>query len=316
MLKPLVVLVGPTAIGKSELGIHIAKKIAGEIISGDSMQVYKEMDIGTAKITRSEMQGVPHHMLDILKLDEDFNVAIFKDMVEAKIAEIQQRGKIPIIVGGTGLYIRSIIDPYDFTPVPVDWEYRNYLQQIADEKGNQYIHQMLTEVDPKTASKLHPNDQRRVIRALEVFHFAKKPISEYQVVADSFSAKYNLAMFGLNMEREKLYQRINLRVDKMIAEGLVAEILSLLEKGYHKDLIAMQGLGYKEIINYLNGEYNLEQAIYLIKRNTRHFAKRQLTWFRRDNRIKWFNVENYQSLTEIAMEINQIIEGQLFFHVE
>lgn len=311
MLKPLVIIVGPTAVGKTALGIELAKLWSGEIISGDSMQVYKEMDIGTAKPSFQERQGIPHHMIDILQPDEEFSVAIFQRMVEDMIAELYSKHKLPIIVGGTGLYIRSIIDHFDFTEFAVDWEYRNHLEAEAKSFGNEFIRQKLAQIDPKTAERLHPNDLRRIIRALEVYKHTGKSISEYQYADEVLPPKYNLLMVGLNMDRQLLYQRINLRIDKMIEEGLIEEVKDLIEKGYNKDLISMQAIGYKEIIRYLEGEVSFEEAVYILKRDTRHFAKRQLTWFRRDQRIQWYDVEKYENLTELANEIIQQKEGLL-----
>lgn len=307
----LIIIVGPTAVGKTDVGIEVAKIIEGEVISGDSMQIYRHMDIGTAKPSPDEMQGIPHYMLDIMEPNEEFSVALFQEMVEKYIREIGDRGKIPILVGGTGLYVRSVIDHYDFTPISVEPELREKLNEDAITKGNDYLYRRLQQIDPATAEKLHPNDTRRIVRALEVYISSGKPISSFHRIDHDLPPKYSLGYFGLNMDRQELYKRIEKRVDKMIEKGLVAEVEGLLAKGYHGDLISMQGIGYKEIIAYFRGECSLEEAIGLIKRNTRRFAKRQLTWFRRDTRIKWFDVEKYKDKSEIAHKIVRQLEGQL-----
>lgn len=310
-LLPLVVIVGPTAVGKTETGILVAKNINGEIISGDSMQVYKKMDIGTAKPDREEMCGIPHYMIDMINPDEEFNVAIFQKQVEAYIEIINQREKIPIVVGGTGLYIRSVIDHYDFTPPGGNSEKRDELQMLAAKHGNDYLVEILTKVDPVAASRIHPNDTRRLIRALEVYYTLGRPISDFQYNRDDLIPKYRLAYYGLNMDREKLYSRIEQRVDTMVSRGLIDEVKELMEMGYGLHNTSMQAIGYKEIVDYLNEKITFQQAVELIKQNTRRFAKRQLTWFRRDKRIRWKNVDEYQSLEEIANEIADEIKGQL-----
>ncbi|MDA8234147.1 MAG: tRNA (adenosine(37)-N6)-dimethylallyltransferase MiaA [Clostridia bacterium] len=309
MLHPLIIIVGPTAVGKTAVGIELAKLIKGEIISGDSMQVYKYMDIGTAKPTMEERKGIPHHMIDILEPDEDYSVAVFQRNTEQLIPEIVGRGRLPILAGGTGLYVRSVTDRYNFTEFSVDQEYRMGLEQEAGEKGNQVLLDRLREVDPTTAARLHVNDLRRIIRALEVYHFTGQPISSYQDAHVNPEPKYNLAMFGLTMERQELYNRIDRRVDLMVEHGLVEEVRELLNRGYSPNLTSMQGLGYKEIVAFLEGQYDIDEAIRLLKRNTRHFAKRQLTWFRREQRIQWLNVEKCCNVAEIANEIAARIEG-------
>lgn len=315
-LQPLVVIVGPTSIGKTEVGIKTAKNINGEIISGDSMQVYKHMDIGTAKPSKEEMAGIPHHMIDIINPTEDFSVAVFQEKVEKHIGEINLQGKIPILVGGTGLYIRAVLDYYDFSPPGGDPEKRNELLNLAQDLGNEYLAAQLKEIDPAAAARIHPNDTRRMVRALEVFHATGRPISDFQYNHSALPAKYDLAYFGLTMEREKLYQRIEARVDSMMSRGLVDEVRTLVKMGYGPQHTAMQALGYKEIIDYLDGRSSLAEAVETIKRNTRRFAKRQLTWFRRDPRIKWKTVDNDSSLGEIAAEIGTEAEGQFWKNVE
>jgi len=309
-LLPLIVIVGPTAVGKTDVGIEVARRVNGEVISGDSMQVYKYMDIGTAKPTEAEMAGIPHHMIDIVDPDEEFNVARFQEMVGYHIHNINERGKVPILVGGTGLYVRAVLDHYDFSPPGESLSQRKELMDLAALKGNQCLAEMLREVDPEAAGRIHPNDTRRLVRALEVYRTTGKPISSFQYVSETSPPKYNLGYFGLTMEREKLYNRIEQRVDKMMAGGLIDEVKGLVEKGYGPQSTAMQALGYKEIIDYLEGLCTMEEAVELIKRNTRRFAKRQLTWFRRDKRIRWIEVQNYESLDKITDEIIAISEGQ------
>ncbi len=309
-LLPLIVIVGPTAVGKTETGVKVAQKIDGEVISGDSMQVYKFMDIGTAKPTREEMGGIPHYLIDSIEPDEEFNVAVFQNFVEKYLVYIHNKGKLPIIVGGTGLYIRSVIDHYDFTPPGEDPARREELKRLSDEQGNEPLVKMLERIDPVSAGRIHPNDTRRLIRALEVYYATGRPISAFQYHSERLPPKYNLAYFGLAMDREQLYLRIEKRVDAMISRGLVDEVKKLMDMGYGAHLTSMQAIGYKEIIDYLNGLYTLEEAVELIKRNTRRFAKRQLTWFRQDPRIRWKAVESYSNFDEIANEIVHESEGQ------
>lgn len=309
-LLPLIVIVGPTAVGKTDVGIRVARRINGEVISGDSMQVYKYMDIGTAKPTAEEMAGIPHYMIDVVTPDEDFNVARFQEMVGRYIVDINERGKIPILVGGTGLYVRAVIDYYDFSPPGGSITGRKELLELAAGYGNDYLVRMLREVDPVAAERIHPNDTRRLVRALEVYRETGKPISSFQYVQQTGTPKYNMAYFGLTMQRERLYKRIEERVDKMMARGLIDEVKALMEKGYGQRGTAMQALGYREIVDYLYGLCTLDEAVQLIKRNTRRFAKRQLTWFRRDERIRWIETEKFPSPDKIADEIIAIAEGQ------
>lgn len=309
-LKPLVVIVGPTAAGKTDVSIDMAKLLKGEVISADSMLVYRGMDIGTAKPTSEEMQGIPHHLIDIADPAEEFSVATFQKEAEQLIEVIVARGNLPFLVGGTGLYVRSVIDHYDFTPAPRDDELRQKLTEEADRLGPMAMHQKLAEVDAPTAARLHPNDTRRVIRALEVYYQTGKPITEYQYNDKMNQPKYRLHMFGLTMNRQLLYKRIEQRVDLMIERGLVQEVRALVEK-YSTLGTALQGLGYKEIIAYLNGECTLEEAVETLKRNTRRFAKRQLTWFRADKRIQWIEMDEFTDRSEVAKEIAIKIAGEL-----
>jgi tRNA dimethylallyltransferase len=309
-LQPLVIITGPTATGKSEVGVMVAKSICGEIVSADSMLIYRGMDIGTAKPTGRDMHGIPHHMIDIVDPDEEYSVALFQKQAREVIGDIHKRNKVPILVGGTGLYIRAVIDDYEFSGIRGNRYFRELLFKEEEKNGAGILHNRLSEVDPATASKLHPRDIRRIIRALEVYYIAGKPISIYQRDKDNCSL-YQSIMFGLFMEREKLYQRIEHRVDKMIDLGLIEEVRGLLHRGYHKELNSMRGLGYKEISSFLTGELSMEQAVSLLKRNTRRFAKRQLTWFRRDDRIMWFDVEKYGTKRKVAEEIALYVEGIL-----
>lgn len=309
MRPPLIVITGPTATGKTEVGAMVAEMVGGEVVSADSMLIYRGMDIGTAKPDSREMRGIPHHMLDIVEPDHNYSVAMFQLQAREVIAHISGNGKIPLLVGGTGLYIRAVIDDYDFTGAPGDKSYRERLQQLALESGPELLHKKLGEVDPKSALKLHPGDTRRIIRALEVYNQTGKPISDYQRIGDKTCSHYNLFMFGLTLSRPKLYHRIEQRVDRMIEAGLVNEVKFLMERGYSVELNSMRGLGYKEIASYLKGSVSLEQAIEALKRNTRRFAKRQLTWFRRDERIEWFELDNYSGIESVAKEIARRLEG-------
>ncbi|MDI3540906.1 MAG: tRNA dimethylallyltransferase [Thermosediminibacterales bacterium] len=310
---PLLVIVGPTAVGKTKHAIEVAKMLDSEIISADSMQIYKYMDIGTAKPTPEERQRIPHHMIDIVEPDEEFSVADYKELAEEKIKSIFEKGKIPLLVGGTGLYVKAVIDNYFFSDASIDKEYRETLKQIALEKGGDYLHDILNKKDPAAASRIHPNDIKRIIRALEVYYQTGKPISYFEKETQKGSTPYNLSYFGLTMSRERLYNLINQRVDDMIAKGLVDEVKGLLERGYNKELNALKGLGYKQIIGYLEGGYNLEKAIEILKRDTRRFAKRQFTWFKRDKRIKWINVEEISLKDCLLKNFNSILqENQKF----
>ena len=286
-LKPLVILVGPTAVGKTAASIGLAKALNGEIISGDSMQIFKGLDIGTAKITKEEMQGVPHHLIDIKEPWETFSVAEFKRLADEAIADIHDRGKMPIIVGGTGFYINSVLYEYHFGEADTDEAYRAELEQYAEAHGNEALWNILQEKDPDSAAKLHSNDTKRVIRALEVLHVTGIPASERQSTVDKQTMRYNAVYIALNMPREVLYDRINRRVDIMIQDGLEAEVRTALANGTEQDALSMTSIGYRQMIQYFNEEISFDRAVELIKRDTRHFAKRQLTWFRHDPNIQW-----------------------------
>lgn len=302
----LVVIVGPTAVGKTATGISLAKKFNGEIISGDSMQVYRGMDIGTAKVTKEEMDGIPHYLIDIKEPTEPFSVAEFQQKAKECIQEIHAKGKVPILVGGTGLYINSVIYDYDFSTSEGDVDLRIQLENYAKENGNEALHRRLKDIDPISYKELHPNNVRRVIRALEVFQLTGKPINER--VKQPSSSPYNDIVIGLTMERTKLYERIDLRVDIMIKEGLLGEAEELYNRGV-QDCQSVQAIGYKEIYEYIRGEVTKEQAIDNLKRNSRRYAKRQLTWFRNKMDITWFDMtEEREKKLE---KIHKFVEGKL-----
>ena len=294
MKKPLVILTGPTAVGKTKASIGLAKAIGGEIISADSMQVYKQMDIGSAKIKPSEMEGVPHYLVDILEPDEEFHVVLFQQMAKQAIQKIYEKGKIPILVGGTGFYIQAVLYDIDFSENEKDTSYREELEKLAQTKGAEYLHDLLREVDEKSAQDIHANNVKRVIRALEYFHQTGEKISEHNEEQRKKVSPYNFSYFVLNDERAHLYEKINLRVDQMINEGLVSEVQSLKEKGYTRDMVSMQGLGYKEMLDYLDNKCSLEEAVEIIKQDTRHFAKRQITWFKRESDVTWIDKKEYE----------------------
>ena len=284
MKQKLIVIGGPTAVGKTELSIRLAKELNGEIISADSMQIYKYMDIGSAKITNEEMDGVRHHLIDVIEPDVPFSVADFKEHGDKAIKDILDRGKFPIIAGGTGLYINSLTCNMTFTEAEKDEEYRNYLEQLCEEKGNVYVHEMLKDIDPISYKEIHANNRKRVIRALEVYKLTGKPFSSYNAGEDFYKSDYDIYYYVLTMNRDKLYERINKRVDIMMEKGLLDECIKLKEMGYTSNMQSMQGIGYKEILYYLEGAISLEDAINMIKQGSRNYAKRQLTWFRRDKR--------------------------------
>lgn len=293
MKQPLIVLTGPTAVGKTSLSISLAKAVNGEIISADSIQVYKKMDIGSAKIRSEEMQGIPHYLVDVLEPEEEFHIVKFQQMAKKAMEDIYSRGKIPILVGGTGFYIQAVTKDIDFTEAQQENDYRKELEALAEEKGGEHLHEMLRKVDPVSADAIHAHNVKRVIRALEFYHQNGSPISAHNEEQKQHESPYNLAYFVLNMPRELLYERIDLRVDQMMKEGLLEEVSRLKEEGCHRGMVSMQGLGYKEILAYLDGEYPLEEAVRVLKRDTRHFAKRQLTWFRREQELTWVNKDQF-----------------------
>ena len=314
MKNKLIVIGGPTAVGKTSISVKLAKELNAEIISADSMQIYKFMDIGSAKVTREEMHGIEHHMIDIVDPWENFSVAEYKENTERIIKDIISRGKTPIIVGGTGLYIDSIICNYTFTEVEKDEEYRTYLEALAKEKGNEYIFNKLVEVDAEAASKLHANNLKRVIRALEVYKLTGKPFSQYQIDdKDKYQIPYDLDYYVLTMDRQFLYDRINKRVDIMLENGLLDEVRELMNMGCTSHMQSMKGIGYKELLYYLEGQSTFDEAIDMIKQGSRNYAKRQLTWFRKDPRINWIDRDELQLEDEVittmlSMNKNNILE--------
>lgn len=305
----VLVIIGPTAVGKTKLSIEMAKRYNGEIISGDSMQIYRGMDIGTAKITNEEIEDIPHHLIDIKEPFESFSVAEFQELVRAKIAEIAKKGKLPIIVGGTGLYIQSVIYDYQFSDVSGDEAYRLQLEERVKEIGNEALYQELKEIDPGSAAQIHPNNVRRVIRALEIYHLTGKTMQEYQSQQQP-DLLYNTAIVGLTMDRDQLYERINLRVDMMMDEGLLPEVKALYQQGL-RECQSIQAIGYKEIYEYLDGKVTLDEAVENLKQNSRRYAKRQLTWFRNKMKVEWFDVSNVNNFSKKIAEISQYVEGKL-----
>ena len=293
MKKPLIVLTGPTAAGKTRLSISLAKAVNGEIISADSMQVYRHMDIGSAKIRPEEMQGIPHHLVDILSPQEEFHIVKFQQLAREAMDQIYAKDRIPILVGGTGFYIQAVTREIDFTEAAQEDGYRRELELLYEKHGASYLHEMLRKVDEKSAMDIHENNVKRVIRALEFFHQNHTPISGHNKVQRQKESPYNLAYFVLNVPRPLLYQRIDERVDEMIKNGLIEEVMALKDMGCRRGMVSMQGLGYKEILAYLEGEYSLEEAVRILKRDTRHFAKRQLTWFKREPDVIWTNKEEF-----------------------
>ena len=291
--KPLVILTGPTAVGKTALSIKLASEIGGEIISADSMQVYRQMDIGSAKIKPEEMGGIPHHLIDILEPEEEFNVCLFEKLALEAMEQIYERGHIPVVVGGTGFYIQALLYQIDFTEEETDTAYRDKLWQLGEEKGNHYLHELLRKVDPESAEEIHENNRKRVIRALEFYENCGKPISTHNKEQRQKTSAYNSCYFVLTDDKKKLYERIESRVDQMLSNGLVDEVRTLKERGCNASMVSMQGLGYKEILEYLDGRCSLLEAVEKIKKETRHFAKRQLTWFRREKDVIWLDKQAF-----------------------
>ncbi|MDE7038002.1 MAG: tRNA (adenosine(37)-N6)-dimethylallyltransferase MiaA [Lachnospiraceae bacterium] len=300
--KPLVVLTGPTAVGKTKASIGLAKEIGGEIISADSMQVYRHMDIGSAKIRPEEMEGIPHYLVDELEPWEEFHVVRFQQMAKAALEKIYARGHIPIVVGGTGFYIQALLYDIDFSENDGDDSYRRSLEEEARTLGGERLHDRLKEVDPKAAVQIHAHNVKRVIRALEFYHQTGQPISEHNERERQRESPYRFVYFVLNDDRKKLYRRIDRRVDKMLEDGLADEVKALREMGCTRQMVSMQGLGYKEILAYLCGEMSLDEAVYTLKRDTRHFAKRQITWFKREKEVIWMNKEEYGYNEERILE--------------
>ncbi len=301
-MENLVIITGPTGIGKTELSLDLAKKYRGEIISSDSMQIYKKLNIGTAKIDLDKT-SIPHHMIDIIDPSDNFTVADFKNEAKKIITDINNRGGLPFLVGGTGLYINSLVYNLDFTETEPDYEYRDELREILEEEGSEFLYEKLQDQDRDMAEKIHKNNGQRIIRALEILKSGNKKGDNFR----QENKDYNLIYIGLNMDRAKLYEKINQRVDKMIDLGLVDEVKNLLDEGLDKNSQSLKAIGYKEVIAYLDDEMNFDEMVDLIKKNSRHYAKRQLTWFRRDDRIKWFDRES----DTLLLDIENYIESKL-----
>ena len=306
--KPLIILTGPAAAGKTSLSIELAKSIGGEIISADSMQVYKKMDIGTAKIRPEEMQGVPHYLIDELDPSEEFNVVSFVEKSKEAMKKIYAAGHIPIVVGGTGFYIQALLYDIDFSQHEEKESYRKELEQLAIEKGKEYLYEILKKKDPEYAQLVHFNNVKKVIRALEYYKETGQKLSEHNKEQRQKESPYNFAYFVLYHDRDILYDRINQRVDSMMEQGLLFEVKKLVEEGYTKNLVSMQGLGYKEFFDYFDGRMTLEETVEKVKRDTRHFAKRQLTWFRREKEVIWLNKKEYEQEKELLDSVLNIIE--------
>lgn len=303
--RPLIILTGPTAVGKTAASIGLAKAVGGEIISADSMQIYRHMDIGSAKITEEEMQGIPHYLVDVLDPEEAFNVVRFQEMAKAAMQKIHDNGHIPIVVGGTGFYIQALLYDIDFTENDSDFSFREELEKTAREKGAEYLHSLLKQADPEAAEQIHPHNIKRVIRALEFNRKTGQKISTHNEQERRKQSPYEFAYFVLTDNREALYARIDRRVDKMMEQGLLEEVRALKDRGIARESVSMQGLGYKELLAYLDGEIPLEEAVRIIKRDTRHFAKRQLTWFRRERDVIWIDRQ------EIGQEEEKIVDYML-----
>ena len=300
--KPMIILTGPTAVGKTDLSIQLAKAINGEIISADSMQVYRHMDIGSAKVTPEEMDGVPHHLIDVLEPEEEFNVVVFQKLAKEALTGIYERGHIPIIVGGTGFYIQALLYDIDFTENDGDTAIRRELEKLAQTQGAGCLHQMLQEIDPESAAAIHQNNVKRVIRAIEFYRQTGKKISLHNEQEREKQSPYQFLYYVLDTDRKTLYERIDRRVDLMMEHGLVDEVKHLADMGCTRDMVSMQGLGYKEILDYLSGEIPLEEAVYILKRDTRHFAKRQITWFKRERDVRWLELEQFQNDRKKVLE--------------
>lgn len=310
-MKPLIILTGPTAVGKTALSIRLAKAIGGEIISADSMQVYRHMNIGSAKITKEEMEGVCHHLIDILEPDQEFHVALFQRLAKEALAGIYSRGHIPIVVGGTGFYIQALLYDIDFTENGEDPSIRQELEALGREKGSGFLHNLLSSLDPEAASEIHENNQKRVIRAIEYYRQTGEKISEHNKRERQKASPYNFLYYVVNTDRAILYEQIDRRVEQMLEAGLVDEVARLKALGCTRDMVSMQGLGYKEILDYLDGRCTLEEAAAIIKRDTRHFAKRQITWFKREREVKWLYLPDFGNDRELVLkkmleEINEM----------
>jgi tRNA dimethylallyltransferase len=296
---PLLAIVGPTAVGKTALAIKVAQNMNGEVVSADSVQVYRYLNIGTAKPSPEEREGVPHHLIDIVEPDINFTVYDYQRRAKKTILEINERGRLPILTGGTGLYFKAVLDAYVFRSMKGNPKIRERLEEEYRVRGKEHLHQLLKKNDPVAAQKIHPNDKKRIIRALEFFHLTGEPISSQWRLTEKKKGPYSAIIIGLKMQRNYLYERINDRIDLMIKEGLVAEVKNLLDQNYDGNLKSLQSLGYKHIMKYLQGEWDWETMLDYFKRDTRRYAKRQLTWFRADKRVKWFEVTPALNLNTI-----------------
>lgn len=308
MMRPLIIITGPTAVGKTALSVRLAKAIGGEIISADSMQVYRHMDIGSAKIKKEEMDGVPHYLIDVLDPEEEFNVTVFQKMAKEAVEEIYSHGHIPIVAGGTGFYIQALLYDIDFTENGEDTSIRMELEKLGQERGAEYLHNLLRDIDPDSAEEIHENNMKRVIRAIEYYRQTGERISEHNKREREKKSPYDFLYYVVNTDRARLYERIDRRVDLMLDQGLVEEVMHLKDMGLTRDMVSMQGLGYKEILDYLQGICTLEEAVYVLKRDTRHFAKRQITWFKRERDVRWLNLPDFNNdLDQVQLKMLQDI---------
>ncbi len=308
MMRPLIIITGPTAVGKTALSVRLAKAIGGEIISADSMQVYRHMDIGSAKIKKEEMDGVPHYLIDVLDPEEEFNVTVFQKMAKEAVEEIYSHGHIPIVAGGTGFYIQALLYDIDFTENGEDTSIRMELEKLGQERGAEYLHNLLRDIDPDSAEEIHENNLKRVIRAIEYYRQTGERISEHNKREREKKSPYDFLYYVVNTDRPRLYERIDRRVDLMLEQGLVEEVMHLKDMGLTRDMVSMQGLGYKEILDYLQGICTLEESVYVLKRDTRHFAKRQITWFKRERDVRWLNLPDFNNdLDQVQLKMLQDI---------
>jgi tRNA dimethylallyltransferase len=308
MMRPLIIITGPTAVGKTALSVRLAKAIGGEIISADSMQVYRHMDIGSAKIKKEEKDGVPHYLIDVLDPEEEFNVTVFQKMAKDAVEEIYSHGHIPIVAGGTGFYIQALLYDIDFTENGEDTSIRMELEKLGQERGAEYLHNLLRDIDPDSAEEIHENNMKRVIRAIEYYRQTGERISEHNKREREKKSPYDFLYYVVNTDRARLYERIDRRVDLMLEQGLVEEVMHLKDMGLTRDMVSMQGLGYKEILDYLQGICTLEEAVYVLKRDTRHFAKRQITWFKRERDVRWLNLPDFNNdLDQVQLKMLQDI---------
>ncbi|RCX10360.1 tRNA dimethylallyltransferase [Anaerobacterium chartisolvens] len=312
-MECVIIIAGPTASGKTGLAVELAKDIDGEVISADSMQIYKHMDIGTAKPSAEEMGGIKHYLIDEIFPNEPFSVASYKELALKYISEVLKKGKTPVVAGGTGLYINSLAYNLNFSETVTDWELRERLSREAETKGNIFLHERLKKIDPEAAKEIHPNNVKRVIRAIEVYQHTKKTISQHKDMSRSIPPEYRFIIIGLMLDRQELYERIDKRVDIMIEKGIVEEVKGLINMGYDKSTIAMQAIGYKEILSHIKGEISFEEAVYAIKKGTRNYAKRQMTWFKRLENVHWVEVGRHKSICEIVKNIKYHIASYGIF---